>query len=100
MLVEASLLYLAATLSWLRWVWPLTTAILVAAYAWGLTLGFVLPAGITVIAATMLLALLCGQIPDGIRGMALHGAFLVLAVMLSDHWLPGFRNPLLLGPVT
>ncbi len=100
MLVEASLLYLAATLSWLRWVWPLTTAILVAAYAWGLTLGFVQPAGITAIAVTMLLALLCSQIPDGIRGMALHGVFLVLAVMLSDHWVPGFRNPLLLGPVT
>ena len=76
MLVEASLLYLGAALSWLRPVWPLTTAILVAAYAWGLMLGFVQPVGIMAIAVMMLLALLCSQIPDGTRGMALHGLFL------------------------
>ncbi len=46
-----------------------------------------------------LLALLCGRTPDGARGVALHGAFFALAVVLSAHWVPGFQNPLLLGPV-
>jgi hypothetical protein len=46
-----------------------------------------------------LLALLCGRTPDGARGVALHGAFFALALMLSAHWVPGFQNPLLLGPV-
>jgi len=48
----------------------------------------------------MLLAFLCGQMPDGLRGMALHGVFLMLAIMLFAHVVPGFHNPLLLGPVT
>lgn len=100
MFVEAVLLYLAAASSWFRSMWKLTTGILVAAYAWGLALGFVEPAGIAAIAAMMLLTLLCGRTPDGTRGVVLHGAFFLMAVMLSAHWVPGFRNPLLLGPVT
>ena len=99
MFVEASLLYLASGLSWLRRAWPLTAGLLAAACASGLALGFVRPAGIAAIAAVFLLALLCGQTPDGARGVALHGAFFALALMLSAHWVPGFRNPLLLGPV-
>jgi CAAX protease family protein len=97
--VEASLLYLASSSSWFRRTWPLTAGLLAAAYAWGLALGFVLPAGIAAIAAVFLLALLCSRAPDGASGVALHGAFFALAVMLSAHWVPGFRNPLLLGPV-
>jgi hypothetical protein len=99
MFVEASLLYLASGLSWLRRAWSLTTGILAAAYAWGLALGFVSPAGIAAIAAVFLLALLCSRTRDGPRGVALHGAFFVLATLLSAHWVPGFQNPLLLGPV-
>jgi hypothetical protein len=86
-------------LSWLRRAWPLTAGLLAAAYAWGLALGFVRPAGIAAIAPVFLLALLCGQTPDGTRGVALHGAFFALAVMLTLHRVPGFQNPLLLGPV-
>jgi hypothetical protein len=99
MFVEASLLYLASGLSWLRRAWPLTAGLLAVVYTWGLALGFVRPAGIAAIAAVFLLALLCGQTPDGARGVALHGAFFALALMLSAHWVPGFQNPLLLGPV-
>jgi hypothetical protein len=99
MFVEASLLYLASGSSWFRRAWPLTAGLLAATYAWGLVLGFVRPAGIAAIAAVFLLALLCGRTPAGARGVGLHGAFFVLAVMLSAHWVPGFRNPLLLGPV-
>src|SRR5215213_3868329 len=99
MLVEASLLYLASGLSWFPLAWPLAAGLLGAAYAWGLALGFVRPAGVAAIAAVFLLALLCGQTPDGVRGVALHGAFFALALMLTLHWVPGFRNPLLLGPV-
>ena len=99
MFVQASLVYLAAALSWLPAAWLLTIGILIAAYAWGLALGFVQPAGIVAIAVTMLLARLCGRTPSGTRGVVLHGIFFVLALMLSDHWVPGFRNPLLLGPV-
>ena len=99
MFVEASLLYLASGLSWLRQAWPLTAGLLAVVYTWGLALGFVRPAGIAAIAALFLLALLCGRTPDGARGVALHGAFFALALMLSDHWVPGFQNPLLLGPV-
>src|SRR5215212_992286 len=98
MFVEASLLYLASGLSWFRRAWPVTAGLLVAAYAWGLALGFIRPAGIAAIAAVFLLALLCGRTPDDARGVALHGAFFALAVMLSAHWVPGFRNPLQLGP--
>ena len=100
MFVQAFLLYLAAASSWFRPIWPLTTGIVVAAYAWGLMLGFIQPAGVVAIAVTMLLALLCSRTPDGIRGVVLHCSFFLLAVMLSAHWMPGFRNPLLLGPTT
>ena len=100
MLVEASLLYLASGSSWFPRAWPLAAGLLAAAYAWGLALGFLRPAGIAAIAAVFLLALLCGRTPGGARGVALHGASFVLAVMLAAHWVPGFRNPLLLGPVT
>ena len=99
MLLEAFLLYLAAALSWLRPLWPVTTGILAAAYAWGLALGFVRPAGIAAIAILMVLALLCGRTPGGARGLVLHGLFFGLALMLSAHLVPGFQNPLLLGPV-
>jgi membrane protease YdiL (CAAX protease family) len=99
MFVEASLLYLASGSSWFPRAWPLAAGLLAAAYAWGLAVGFVRPAGIAAIAAVFLLALLCGRTPDGARGTALHGAFFALAVMLSAHWVPGFQNPLLLGPV-
>src|SRR5918998_2749757 len=67
MFAEASLLYLASGLSWLRRAWPLAAGLLAAAYAWGLALGFVRPAGIAAIAAVFLLALLCGRIPVGAR---------------------------------
>src|SRR5215211_2113978 len=99
MLVEASLLYLASGLSWFPLAWPLAAGLLAAAYAWGLALGFVRPAGIAAIAAVFLLALLCGRTPDGAWGVALHGAFFALAVMLTLHWMPGFQNPPELGPV-
>ena len=99
MFVEASLLYSASGVSWCRRAWPLTAGLLGAAYAWGLALGFVRPAGIAAIAAVFLLAALCGRTPAGAHGMALHGAFFALALALTLHWVPGFRNPLLLGPV-
>lgn len=99
MLVEASLLYLASGLSWFPRAWPLAAGLLAAAYALGLALGFVRPAGIVAVAAVFLLALLCGQMPDGAGGAALQGAFFALALMLTLHRVPGFHNPLLLGPV-
>jgi membrane protease YdiL (CAAX protease family) len=102
MLVEASLLYLAAASAWLRRLWPVTAGLLAAAYAWGLASGFLGPAGLVAgaaIMALMALALLCGRTPDGARGLVLHGAFLVLALLLFAHLVPGFRNPRLLGPV-
>jgi uncharacterized protein len=97
--VEASLLYLASGLSWFPRAWPLAAGLLVAAYAWGLALGFVRPTGVAAIAVVFLLALLCGRTPGGAHGLALHGAFFALALMLTLHWVPGFQNPLLLGPV-
>jgi membrane protease YdiL (CAAX protease family) len=97
--VEALLLYLASGSSWFPRAWPLAAGLLAAAYAWGLALGFVRPAGVAAVGAVFLLALLCGRTPDGIRGMALHGAFFALALALTVHWVPGFHNPLLLGPV-
>ena len=46
MLVETSMLYLAAASAWLRPLWPVTAGLLAAAYAWGLASGFLGPAGI------------------------------------------------------
>jgi membrane protease YdiL (CAAX protease family) len=99
MAVMAFLLYLGAAASWPRPAWPLATGLLAAAYGWASALGLVRPAGVAAIAATMTLAWLCGRTPERARGVALHGAFLALALALFAHRVPGFDDPPLLGPV-
>jgi membrane protease YdiL (CAAX protease family) len=100
MFAEAAPMFASALLLWSRKAWPLTLLSLAAAYGSAVLSGMVRPAGIAALAVMALLAWLCSSAPDGFRGVAAHLAFFVVAVLLSLHLLPGFENPVLLGPVT
>jgi hypothetical protein len=99
MLAEAATVFLSAILVWSRRLWPLQVVALAVTYGAAIMFGIVRPAGIVALAAILLLAWLCSAIPDGLKGATVHGVFFVVAVLLSLRLLPGFQNPLLLGPV-
>jgi len=99
MFSEVAPVFAGAVGAWFSKTWPLALLILIVECGWALTHGIVRPAGVAAVAAIALLAWLCGRTPNGVGGMTLHGVFLLVAGMLSLHLLPGFSNPLLLGPV-
>jgi membrane protease YdiL (CAAX protease family) len=100
MFAEAAPMFASALLLWCRKAWPLTVLSVVAAYGAAVLFGMVQPVGIAALAVMALLAWICSSDPDGFRGVAAHLAFLVVAVLLALHLVPGFQNPVLLGPVT
>jgi membrane protease YdiL (CAAX protease family) len=99
MLAEAAAVFVSAVLVWSRKLWPLQVLALAVTYGAAIMFGLVRPAGCAALAAILLLAWLCSAMPDGLKGVAVHGVFFVVAVPLSLRLLPGFQNPLLLGPV-
>ncbi|SRR5258706_5019762 len=100
MLISIAPIFMGALLSWFRKAWPLSALVLIAGYAAAVVAGFVQPIGIASVAVVTLLAWLCGQTLKGIRGVVIHILFFVWAGLLALHLLPGFQNPLLIGPVS
>ena len=100
MLISIAPVFLGAFLSWFKKARPLSVLLLIVGYAAALVSGFVQPIGIAGVMVVALLAWLCSQTLDGVRGVALHILFLVWAGLLFLHVLPGFQNPLILGPVS
>jgi len=98
MLISIAPVFLGAFLSWFKKARPLSVLLLIVGYAAALVSGFVQPIGIAGVMVVALLAWLCSQTLDGVRGVALHILFLVWAGLLFLHVLPGFQNPLILGP--
>lgn len=100
-LFEAAALFGCSAAAWSRKIWPLVAIALVVIYGTAAALGTVQPVGIGALAAMTLLAWLCNARSGELHhSVALHCAFFVVAVLLTLHLLPGFRNPVLLGPVT
>ncbi|WP_343719660.1 CPBP family intramembrane glutamic endopeptidase [Achromobacter dolens] len=91
-----SLMFLAAALLWLpatrRWaLLPLALA-----YAWAWTQGGIEPVALAwpaLLALTAVLARPTMAAPARATG---HALFLILAVLLFLHWLPGYHNPLVI----
>lgn len=91
-----SLMFLAAALLWLpatrRWaLLPLALA-----YAWAWTQGGIEPVALAwpaLLALTAVLARPTKAAPARATG---HALFLILAVLLFLHWLPGYHNPLVI----
>jgi len=98
--IEFTPLFLGAALSWFKKAWPLTAVVLVAGYAGAIYSGFVQPIGATWIACLTLLVWMCGRTPVGSFGVVLHAICFAVALLLSLHLLPGFRNPVLMGPIS
>src|ERR1700730_7422907 len=98
--IEFTPLFLGADLSWFKKAWPLTAVVLVAGYAGAIYSGFVQPIGATWIACLTLLVWMCGRTPVGSFGVVLHAICFAVALLLSLHRLPGFRNPVLMGPIS
>jgi CAAX protease family protein len=99
-LFEAAALFGCSVAVWSRKIWPLVVIALVVIFGTAAALGTVQPVGIGALAAMTLLAWLCNARSGELYSVALHGAFFVIAVLLTLHLLPGFQNPVLLGPVT
>ena len=100
MLISIAPVFLGAFLSWFKKARPLSVLLLIVGYAAALVSGFVQPIGIAGVMVVALLAWLCSQTLDSVRGVALHIIFLVWAGLLFLHVLPGFQNPLIMGPVS
>jgi hypothetical protein len=100
MLISIAPVFLGAFLSWFKKARPLSVLLLIVGYAAALVSGFVQPIGIAGVMVVALLAWVCSQTLDGVRGVALHIMFLVWAGLLFLHVLPGFQNPLIMGPVS
>lgn len=100
MFPETALMFVSPLLLASRKTWMIATLVLLIAYGGAIWLGIVRPVGIAVIVAMVLLTWLCSANLAGLRGVAAHAVFFVVAVLLSLHLVPGFQNPVLLGPVT
>ncbi|MFY3132830.1 CPBP family intramembrane glutamic endopeptidase [Achromobacter ruhlandii] len=91
-----SLMFLAAVLLWLpatrRWaLLPLALA-----YAWAWTQGGIEPVALAWPALLALAAVLARPTMAAPARAAGHALFLMLAVLLFLHWLPGYHNPLVI----
>ena len=91
-----SLMFLAAALLWLpatrRWaLLPLALA-----YAWAWTQGGIEPVVLAWPALLALAAVLARPTMAAPARAAGHALFLILAVLLFLHWLPGYHNPLVI----
>lgn len=89
MFLAAAMLWPAATRRWA----PLALAL---AYAWAWTQGGIDPVALAWPALLLLAALLVRPATPGAASAAGHTLFVILAVLLFLHWLPGFRNPLVI----
>ncbi|MCM2571655.1 CPBP family intramembrane metalloprotease domain-containing protein, partial [Achromobacter xylosoxidans] len=91
-----TLMFLAAAMLWpaatRRWA-PLPLAL---AYAWACTQGGIDPVALAWPALLLLAALLVRPAAPGAASAAGHTLFVILAVLLFLHWLPGFHNPLVI----
>ncbi|WP_241052807.1 CPBP family intramembrane glutamic endopeptidase [Achromobacter xylosoxidans] len=91
-----SLMFLAAAMLWpaatRRWA-PLPLAL---AYAWAWTQGGIEPVALAWPALLLLAALLARPATPRAAGAAGHTLFVIVAVLLFLHWLPGFHNPLVI----
>ena len=92
MLISIASVFLGAFLSWFKKARPLSILLLIVGYAAALVSGFVQPIGIAGVIVVALLAWLCNQTLNGVRGVALHIIFLVWAGLLFLHVLPGFQK--------
>jgi uncharacterized protein len=99
MVIEAPAIFCCSVAVWLRKGWPLAAIVLAGAYCMALIAGAVRPLGIGWIVAVALLAWICSENTNGIRGVVVHSVLFATAVLLSLHLLPGFHNPVLLGPI-
>ncbi|MFY3703737.1 CPBP family intramembrane glutamic endopeptidase [Achromobacter dolens] len=91
-----SLMFLAAALLWLpatrRWaLLPLALA-----YAWAWTQGGIEPVALAWPALLALAAVLAWPTMAAPARATGHALFLILAVLLFLHWLPGYHNPLVI----
>ncbi len=91
-----SLMFLAAVLLWLpatrRWaLLPLALA-----YAWAWTQGGIEPVALAWPALLALAAVLARPTMAAPARATGHALFLILAVLLFLHWLPGYHNPLVI----
>ncbi|CAB3707839.1 CPBP family intramembrane glutamic endopeptidase [Achromobacter dolens] len=91
-----SLMFLAAALLWLpatrRWaLLPLALA-----YAWAWTQGGIEPVALAWPALLALAAVLARPTMAAPARATGHALFLILAVLLFLHWLPGYHNPLVI----
>lgn len=91
-----SLMFLAAALLWLpatrRWaLLPLALA-----YAWAWTQGGIEPVALAWPALLALAAVLARSTMAAPARATGHALFLILAVLLFLHWLPGYHNPLVI----
>jgi membrane protease YdiL (CAAX protease family) len=91
-----SLMFLAAALLWppatRRW----ALLPLAAAYAWAWTQGGLEPLALAWPALLALAAVLVRPAMAPAARAAGHALFVILAVLLFLHWLPGFHNPLVI----
>ena len=78
MLIRIAPVFLGAFLSWFKKARPLSVLLLIVGYAAALVSGFVQPIGIAGVIVVALLAWLCNQTLNGVRGVALHIIFLCL----------------------
>ena len=99
MLVSVSSLFFGAYFAWMN-AWLPSVAFLILGYGAALLSGLVEPIGMAAIIVATLLVWLCDRHLNDFSGAALHILFFVLAILLSLHLLPGFRNPVLLGPIS
>jgi uncharacterized protein len=100
MLVSVSSVFIGAFFSWLKNARLQSAFFVFLGYGAALLSGLVEPIGMAAIIAAALLVWLCDRTLNGVNGATLHILFFVLAVLLSLHLLPGFRNPVLLGPIS
>jgi uncharacterized protein len=100
MLVSVSSVFVGAFFSWFKNAWLPSSLFLVLGYGAALLSGLVEPIGMAAVIGAALLVWLCDRTLKGVSGVTLHILFLVWAGLLSFHLLPGFRNPVLLGPIS
>ncbi len=72
MLISIAPVFLGAFLSWFKKALPLSVLLLIVGYAAALVSGFVQPIGIASVMVVALLAWLCSQTLDSVRGAALQ----------------------------
>jgi uncharacterized protein len=100
MLVSVSSVFIGSFFSWFKNAWLPAVFFLILGYGAALLSGLVEPIGIAAVIGVAVLVWLCDRTLKGVSGATLHILLLVWAGLLSLHLLPGFRNPVILGPIS